>query len=100
MSRAHSQDSPGGRRRVVKLAPGIQLSCNTESSQEMHLVLTAGKVHLNSHALAILELCDGSRSRDRVVIDAMLRSAGSMRAVDVVEFLDAAQSRGWIIEDE
>ena len=66
----------------------------------MLLVLTEGNVHLNQHALAILALCDGSRSRDRVVVDAILRSMGGMRAVDVVEFLDAAQSRGWIIEGE
>jgi hypothetical protein len=57
-------------------------------------------VHLNRHALAILELCDGSRSRDRVVVDAVLRSSGTMRAAEVVEFLDAAQSRGWVMEDE
>lgn len=66
----------------------------------MLLVLTAGRVHLNGHALVILELCDGTRSRDRVVVDAMLRSPGGMRAEDVVEFLEAAQSRGWLVEDE
>ena len=90
----------GSGRRVIKLAPGIQLSCDSEPSKAMLLVLTAGKVHLNRHALAILELCDGSRSRDRVVVDAVLRSAGSLRAADVVEFLEAAQSRGWITEGE
>jgi hypothetical protein len=57
-----------------------------------------GRAHLNRHALAILELCDGSRSRDRVVIDALLGSAGALRAADVIEFLDAARSRGWLIE--
>ncbi len=66
----------------------------------MLLLLTAGKVHLNRHALAILELCDGTRSRDRVVVDAMLRPGRRMRAADVVEFLEAAQSRGWIVEAE
>jgi Coenzyme PQQ synthesis protein D (PqqD) len=66
----------------------------------MLLVLTAGAVHLNQHALAILELCDGSRSRDRVVVDAMMRAPGSLRAADVVDFLEAAQSRGWIVEGE
>jgi hypothetical protein len=90
----------GRGRRVIKLAPGIQLSGDTESSKAMLLVLTAGKVHLNQHALAILELCDGSRNRDRVVVDAVLRSGGSMRATDVVEFLDAALARGWITEGE
>lgn len=88
--------APG--RRFIKLAPGIELSCDGEPSQPMLLVMSAGKVHLNRHALAILELCDGSRSRDGVVVDAMLRSAGTMRATDVVEFLEAAHSRGWIIE--
>ena len=100
MGHVHNQDSVGSGRRVIKLAPGIQLSCNTESSQELLLVLSGGKVHLNQHALVILELCDGSRSRDRVVVDAMLRAAGSMRATDVVEFLEAAQSRGWVVEGE
>jgi hypothetical protein len=101
MVRVHNHDpsGPGRRRRLIKLAPGIQLSGDSEPSKAMVLVLSAGKVHLNRYALAILELCDGSRSRDRVVVDAMLRTAG-MRAADVVEFLDAAQARGWIIEGE
>jgi hypothetical protein len=90
----------GSGRRVIKLAPGIQLSGDSGPSKAMLLILTAGKVRLNRHALAILELCDGSRSRDRVVVDAVLRSGGTMRAADVVEFLDAAQSRGWITESE
>ena len=94
----HGQRRSG--HRVVKLAPGIQLSRDSDPSKGMALVLGAGKVHLNQHALAILELCDGSRSRDRVVVDAMLRSGGSVRAGDVVEFLDAARARGWIVESE
>jgi Coenzyme PQQ synthesis protein D (PqqD) len=85
--------------RPIKLAPGIELSREGDSSAVMFLVMTAGKVHLNGHALAILELCDGSRSRDRVVVDAMLRSPGGVRPDDVVEFLEAAQSRGWLIEE-
>jgi hypothetical protein len=101
MGHVHDQDLPEGGQRggrgVIRLAPGIQLS---RDAQAILLVLTAGKVHLNRHALAILELCDGSRSRDRVVVDAVLRSSGTMRAAEVVEFLDAAQSRGWVMEDE
>ncbi len=62
------------------------------------LVLMDGKVRLNEHALAILSLCDGSRSRDRVVIDAVLQTAGGMRAGDIVEFLEAAHARGWVVE--
>ncbi|MGO8858495.1 MAG: hypothetical protein ACLPTF_26445 [Steroidobacteraceae bacterium] len=87
-------------RRVIKLAPGIRLSCDTEPAKAMLWVLSAGKVPLNQHALTILELCDGSRSRDRVVVDAILRSAGCMRVADVLEFLDAAQVRGWLVETE
>jgi hypothetical protein len=95
----HNRDHPGSARHLLKLAPGTKLSSKGEPSTPALLVLTAGKVHLNQHARAILELCDGSRNRDRVVVDAMLRS-GTMRAADVVAFLDAAQSRGWIIEGE
>ena len=90
----------GSRRPVIRLAPGSQLSCEGSAAQSLVLVLAAGSVHLNQHAMAILELCDGSRSRDRVVVDAMLRAPGALRAADVVEFLDAAQLRGWIIEAE
>jgi hypothetical protein len=88
----------GGSGRLVKLAAGIALKSDREASGAATLVLTGGKVRLNQHALVILELCDGSRSRDRVVVDAMLRSSGTMRAADVAEFLDAAQARGWITE--
>jgi hypothetical protein len=96
----HNRDYSGPGRHFLKLAPGIELSRDGAPSTPTLLVLTAGKVHLNQHALAILELCDGSRSKDRVVIDAMLRSGGGMRAADVIEFLDAAQARGWIIEGD
>ena len=57
-----------------------------------------GKVPLNLHALMILELCDGSRSRTLVAVDAVARTAGGMRAPDVLDFLTAAESRGWVID--
>lgn len=76
------------------------MSGDPESSPGTLLVSTAGKVRLNEHAVTILELCDGSRSRDRVVMDAILTSSGGMRAADVAEFLDAAQSRGWLTDIE
>ena len=86
--------------RVIKLAPGVRLSCDRDSSEAILLLPEAGNVQLNRHALAILELCDGSRSRDRVVVDAIVRSPRGMRGADVIEFLEAAESRGWIIEEE
>jgi Coenzyme PQQ synthesis protein D (PqqD) len=96
MGHAHHGNKTG--RRVIKLAPGSKLSPRAETSQAMVLELLQGKVQLNEHALAILELCDGSRDRDRVVVDAMLRSPGLMHAADIVQFLDAALARRWITE--
>jgi hypothetical protein len=89
-------DSP---RRLIKLAQGIRLRRDGDSSAATLLVVTAGEVQLNQHALAILELCDGSRSVNQVVTDAILHSSGAMRATDVIDFLAAAQSRGWLIEE-
>jgi hypothetical protein len=87
-------DRGGGR---VKLAPGVVLTRESEP-ETANLVLKGGKVRLNEHALAILSLCDGSRSRDRVATDAVLRTAGGMRVVDIMEFLEAAHARGWVVE--
>lgn len=92
----------GTLRALVSLAPGIRLardrSMDAHSVADRVLVSMDGNVHLNQHALVILDLCDGSRSRERIVMDAVLRSPGTMRASDVMEFLDAAQARGWLIE--
>ncbi len=83
---------------AIRLAPGIALRGDGEPPRDMLLVLSAGEVHLNRHALAILELCDGTRSRDQLIVDAMLRAPGVLRASDVADFLDSARSRGWIVE--
>lgn len=91
----HNRPGAGGRR--LKLAPGFVLTRESEPPTAA-LVLLDGKVHLNEHALAILSLCDGSRTRDRIVVDAMLQTGGGMRAADIVEFLDAAFARGWVVE--
>jgi hypothetical protein len=95
MGHVNDQNRHGGGGRV-RLAPGIVLT--SESEPETATLVLDGKVHLNEHALAILSLCDGSRTRDRVVIDAMLQTVGGMRAADIVEFLEAAHARGWVVE--
>jgi hypothetical protein len=100
MAHARHHASSGSGRRLLRLAPGIRLSGDAESSAATLLVSSAGKVRLNDYAVAILELCDGSRTRDRVVMDAILHSSGAMRAADVAEFLDGAQSRGWLTDGE
>lgn len=96
MGQGHDKKRHGGGGRV-RLAPGVVLTRESEPETAI-LVLRDGKVRLNEHALAILSLCDGSRSRDRVVIDAVLQTAGGMRAADIVEFLEAAHARGWVVE--
>ena len=58
----------------------------------------AGGAQLNEPAAVILELCDGSRTRDQLVIEAVLRSRGKLRTVDVVAFLEASRARGWVVE--
>lgn len=98
MAHVRTLASSGPRRRLLKLAPGIRLSVDAEPSATAVLVSSAGKVALNEHAVTILELCDGSRTRDRVVMDAILRSSGAMRAADVADFLNAAQARGWLTD--
>ncbi|HMA00474.1 MAG TPA: PqqD family peptide modification chaperone [Steroidobacteraceae bacterium] len=100
MAHVRNRARSGPHRRLLRLAPGIRLTGDTESSAATLLVSSAGKVPLNEHAVVILELCDGSRTRDRVVMDAILRSSGAMRAADVAEFLGAAQARGWLTDGE
>ena len=100
MAHVRNHESSASGRRLLRLAPGIRLSGDGESADATLLVSSAGKVPLNEHAVVILELCDGSRTRDRVVMDAILRSGGTMRAADVAEFLNAAQSRGWLTDDK
>jgi hypothetical protein len=92
---AGDSEPPG---RCLRLAPGLALESDGRPPA-MLLALTDGKVRLNQHALAILQLCDGSRSREHVIRDAM-RAAGRMRATEVAEFLDAARTRGWLVECE
>jgi pyrroloquinoline quinone biosynthesis protein D len=84
-------------RHRLRLAPGIELRADSASASPL-LIVMAGEVRLNAHACAILTLCDGSRSRGQVVIDAVMRAGGAMRASDVREFLEAAESRGWLID--
>lgn len=61
------------------------------------LVSPNGKVQLNDGATAILRLCDGSRTSDEIVAEAMRASCGETLASDVTEFLDVARTRGWIV---
>lgn len=85
-------------RRIVRLAPGVRLDGTQGKSGEFVLVSADGKVQLNSTAVDILRLCDGSRDRGEIVAEFMHRSPRQTLAVEITEFLDAARARGWIIE--
>ncbi len=89
---------PDSERGGLKLAPGVRLSKDNEQLEANVLVFSGGKVQLNRTAVAILELCNGSRNRDKLVADLLQRSTGKARVSDVAEFLDAAKARGWIVE--
>ena len=84
---------PGG----VHLASGVRLDKGDEHPESLVLVSPAGKVQLNEAAVAILRLCDGSRTRDAIIAEATHLSAGGTLAADITEFLDVARSRGWIV---
>ena len=62
------------------------------------LVCPNGNVQLNNMAAAILRLCDGSRDREGLVAEVVRRANPHTRAVEIIEFLDAAHARGWIDE--
>jgi Coenzyme PQQ synthesis protein D (PqqD) len=82
----------------VRLAPGLHLRGREEHAAQVVLVSPEGNVPLNSMAAAILGLCDGSRHRAQVVGEVLQKSGNRARSADIVEFLDAAVARGWILE--
>jgi pyrroloquinoline quinone biosynthesis protein D len=83
----------------VQLAPGVRLDGGANAPGVAPvLVAPNGVVQLNDGAAAILRLCDGSRDRDDIVAAIVEASQTPTIAADVLEFLDVAQARGWIIE--
>lgn len=85
----------------VRLAPGISLEGDKggKANDAVTVLLSPnGPVQLNRTAAAILRLCDGSRDREGVVAEVVRRSNPHTRAAEIIEFLDAARSRGWIDE--
>lgn len=81
----------------LHLAPGVRID-RGEKVEALVLVSPGGRVQLNDVAVQILKLCDGSRTRDDIVAEVVLRPSRSTLAADIAEFLDVARARGWIIE--
>jgi hypothetical protein len=53
---------------------------------------------VNETAATILSLCNGNHTREEIVAR-IVRERGGSLADDVRAFLDAAERRGWIVED-
>lgn len=83
---------------AVRLARGVRVEVSAERESVFVLVCADGKVQLNSGAVAILQLCDGSRDRDSIVAELMRASHRLALADEIAEFLDAALARGWIVD--
>jgi pyrroloquinoline quinone biosynthesis protein D len=78
----------------LHLAPAVRLA----AGETLVLAARGDKVQLNEAAVAILRLCDGSRTRDEIVAAVRGLSGGHTQASDVTEFLEVARSRGWLVE--
>jgi len=93
-----SKRVPAHSRRALQLAPGVRLEGEHVANRSMTLVRGGGRVHLNAMAVTILELCDGSRDRDRIVRYVTRDADRDELAAEVGDFLDAALAQGWITE--
>jgi|GEM_PF-633499 coenzyme PQQ biosynthesis protein PqqD len=82
----------------IRLADGVKLVASGRKDRVPMLIHAAGEVQLNEGAVAILQLCDGSRSLEQIVSEIAQRSADGALADDIAAFLAAARARGWIVE--
>lgn len=97
-----SNDGEDGRRppavriNFARLAQGVELQQQADT-ESCVLICSSGKVQLNDGAIAILRLCDGSRSVDEIVAAMMRASPRETLAADILSFLEVARARGWIV---
>jgi pyrroloquinoline quinone biosynthesis protein D len=95
----HKHSTAGASPARVQLAPGVRLDGGANAPGVAPVLVSPnGDVQLNDGAAAILKLCDGSRDRDHIVAAIVEASRTRTMAADVLEFLDVARARGWIIE--
>ncbi len=83
-------------RRTIRLAPGYQLHADPDGSAHT-LLSPKGSIQVNETAAAILDLCDGTHTREDIV-GRIVRDRGEAIADDIRAFLEAAQRRGWVME--
>jgi pyrroloquinoline quinone biosynthesis protein D len=89
MTEVLSQDT------VVRIAPTFRFQW--EPAQNAHVLLyPEGMVKLNPSASEILKHCDGKRSISQIIAELKVQFPDADLEADVMNFLHAAQERGWI----
>lgn len=80
---------------VPRLAAGYRFQW--EEAQQNHVLLyPEGMVQLSDTAAAVLSLCDGKRTVERVVFELEKDYEIDGLGEDVTQFLDEAEAQGWI----
>lgn len=80
---------------LFNIAPGYRLQW--EEAQQKHVILyPEGMVELNQTSNEILQLCDGTRTLDRLVAELEAKFETQGLKSDINEFLEVALSNGWI----
>lgn len=84
--------APGVR---LRIDPGFRLQW--EEAQQAHVLLyPEGMITLNSSSAEILKRCDGTLTAEDIIASLENQFPGVDLASDVREFLDVAQSNGWV----
>ena len=80
---------------LFNIAPGYRLQW--EQAQQKHVILyPEGMVELNQTSNEILQLCDGTRTLDRLVAELEAKFDTQGLKSDISEFIEVALSNGWI----
>jgi pyrroloquinoline quinone biosynthesis protein D len=80
-----------------RLVTGARLRYD-EVREEHVLLIPEGVVRLNATAANVLELCDGERSLDDIVVELSARYQGAEVRDDVVHLVDAMVQRGLVVD--
>ncbi|MFJ9814794.1 pyrroloquinoline quinone biosynthesis peptide chaperone PqqD [Streptomyces sp. NPDC101151] len=87
--------APGATAWRPALARGVVLRHDPVRDTDL-LLLPERVVVLHGHAGAVLGLCDGSRSVDRIVAELSAGFPGAPVAVEVPDFLARLRKEGWL----
>ena len=83
---------------VLRIAPGFRLQW--EEAQDCHVLLfPEGMIQLSETAAVILQHCTGDCDEDGVVTKLKADFPGEDIESDVLEFLQVALEKGWLIRE-